>query len=295
MPLGLLLGVKPMIPVDTYTPKRKADSMASLVGDFCFGGLHLRMSTQVPSMFSALCHRYPRRSHDKIAQDPLGLSYVVTGHQPLDPKDLFNGRKTPVALCRRGLDWQLEGRDFQASFSAEKRHLQITGPEALYPLDLACLALWYLCHPNGLILHGAGLVFDDTGWICSGPSGVGKTTMTQLFPEQALCDEFCGVVVGDHVDLVSLPFWASKPATLPLTGIYLLEHATEDACWPLSRETAWRRLASQVFWPYFDEQASQQTFNNLTKLVHQVPVSGLGFRPTKKIARMFNAAKGSNA
>lgn len=148
---------------------------------------------------------------------------------------------------------------------------------------------------NGLLLHGAGIVLDGTGLACCGPSGTGKTTVSRLAAGHAevFTDETLVVSLAEtRPMLLSTPFWgASTPPEmiqrrnrrLPLRALLLLEHGLDFALEPLdhgqavlsllaTEKVAVERVSSALAW-----------LVTVERLVAQVPVYRLSFRPTAEL------------
>ncbi len=171
---------------------------------------------------------------------------------------------------------------------ASRRRIDLVGPPATYPLDRLIQALWYESHEHGLMLHAAALADGDRGWIFSGPSGVGKSTLAGLFPERALCDEFVALSLDGRVPrLGALPFWHSRRGSANLVGIYLLRHGENDHRRRLDPGEAFARLRREVVWPTFDTGALNRAFATLFRLIESVPVWELAFRPGREVWRVI--------
>lgn len=137
---------------------------------------------------------------------------------------------------------------------------------------------------DGLVLHGAGIVDGDAGWVCCGASGTGKSTLASLFPERAVCDELVAIhCTADGFVLDSLPFWRARPAALPLRGICCLRQAPAHQRTRLAPGMATRRLARIGPWPSYSTAGMLRTFAALTRLAERCPVYDLAFAPTRDV------------
>ncbi|NOZ93871.1 MAG: hypothetical protein GXP47_03890 [Acidobacteria bacterium] len=129
-----------------------------------------------------------------------------------------------------------------------------------------------------LVAHGALLADEGRTFLCCGRSGAGKSTLAQLLPERALCDELALVrPTGDGFHGVSLPYWAARPGSAPLAGVFVLEHAPEHLRTRIPAAGALRELRRHVCWPTEHLDAMGQVFETLTRLVQEVPVWRLSF------------------
>ena len=163
--------------------------------------------------------------------------------------------------------------------------------EAILPADADLEALGDLLRvllprllPDGLAFHAAVLAGDGRGFLCVGACGTGKSTLADLFPARALCDEI-GVVrqKAGGFAVHSTPFWKGRSGSAPLAGVYVLRHGVANARHPVAPGTAAGVLARHAFWPTDDPRAMRQGFALLTDLAARVPVYDLAFRPTPEV------------
>lgn len=140
---------------------------------------------------------------------------------------------------------------------------------------------------DGLVFHGAVLVFGEAGYLCCGEPGAGKSTLAALCPGAACSDEL-GAVRRTSSGLVvaSLPYYPGRRAQARLAGVMLLRHGARDELQPVERAEALALLSRHAFWPEDPEKVARG-FHLLADLVDAVPVSWLLFRPTPEVARLF--------
>lgn len=260
-----------------------------------FGGIPVALSCTSRALGQLLDLRYRPFATAKPAV--WRIAYRVNDETPPSPHELADGRKQPLTARRDGTLLRLTAETFRLELDLGTRTGRLDGPLATYPIDHMIQALWYATWRRGLILHGAALVDGDRGWLASGPSGVGKSTLASLFPEQALCDELTAVhldavhlnddpdnYLGDGTPrLGALPFWHSRPGSATLHGIYLLRHGTLDQRRRLGPSEAFARLRPEVIWPTFDPPAMGRAFEALADLIERVPIWELSFRPTRAV------------
>ena len=150
---------------------------------------------------------------------------------------------------------------------------------------------------TGLLLHASGIVLDGAGYVFTGASGRGKTTVTRLAADRAevLTDE--NVIIrldaaGDQAVLYSTPFWGhSTPPELihrvnrraPLAAVCLLEHAPDFRLDPLGPAEAIMALLTteKVATERADSAAAWLAVAE--RLIALTPVYRLSFRPTPEL------------
>ena len=154
---------------------------------------------------------------------------------------------------------------------------------------------------GGVILHSAGLVFDDKAYIFSGRSNAGKTTLTRKAYDNGAW------VLSDDINLLlpvsgeyrahAVPFTGEFGRTLqheggrksyPVAGIILLEQANELATEFVKPVSAVARLLTACPFVNQDKEESEVLFDVLTELVAKVPVIKLLSRKNDKIEAIMD-------
>jgi len=145
-----------------------------------------------------------------------------------------------------------------------------------------------LAREGGLLLHAAGLVFQQQGYVFTGPSGAGKSTIAQLFADRhayVLSDE--RVVLRSEnggITIYGSPWIGSGAyaanASAPLTALYAINHAQDcHRITPLPPSSAVSHLLQQSFLPHWDGAGMERTLELLVSLVTKVPCRNLAFLP----------------
>ena len=260
--------------------------MIRSAGTFDFGGVPVALDS-ARRRFRQLC----RQRYGAFATAAPALwrvGYRVVGDEVPTPELLSDGRREPLRSRRDGSRLELACETFTLELDASRGRARITGPLATYPVDRLIQALWYETRARGLMIHAAALAEPGRGWIFSGPSGAGTSTLAGLFPERALCDEFVALSLdGPRPRLGALPFWTSRRGSAALAGIYLLRHGRRDRRRRLGTGEAFARLRREVVWPTFDRDALGRAFATLCELIETVPAWELAFRPRREVWRVI--------
>lgn len=153
------------------------------------------------------------------------------------------------------------------------------------PLIEVCL-LSRVARDGGLLLHAAGLVLSKEGFVFTGPSEAGKSTISELFARQGatvLSDE--RVILrqqGSTFFLYGTPWVGSgqyaENGSAPMTALYRISHGAEHhGLTPLTASRAVTLLLQQAFLPHWDRNGMERTLEFLESLTARIPCHSLSF------------------
>ena len=159
---------------------------------------------------------------------------------------------------------------------------------------------------SGLGLHGSAAVLDGQGVLCSGVSGVGKSTISRLLHAagaSVLTDERPFVrqfptPTGEVQPLSSAAFrvygspWPSSArfacnASAPLRRIYFLEHGPVNRLTPLTPREAFNQFVQVTTIPWHAPELFDPCLKTLDTLLHSVSCAVLSFRPTAEVVDLI--------
>jgi hypothetical protein len=148
---------------------------------------------------------------------------------------------------------------------------------------------------TGLLLHASGIVLDGAGYVFTGASGRGKTTISRLAAGRAevLSDENVIIRLGAAgAELCSTPFWGhSTPPELirrvnrcvPLAAVCILAHAPDFRLDPLGPAEVVMALLTTEKVATEREDSASAWLAVTERLIARTPVYRLGFRPTPEL------------
>ncbi|MFT5114886.1 MAG: hypothetical protein ACI8P9_004228 [Parasphingorhabdus sp.] len=230
-------------------------------------------------------------------------------------KDLTRDGQYAPLQRRRSDAIDLTGFDFRASIPLEKTYTagslgvvkedQLTYPSVVENV-LRVFTAYKAVESGGVILHSAGLVFEEQAYIFVGRSNAGKTTLTRKAHQHG------AIVLSDDINMV-LPR-TDKPGynahAVPFTGEFgrTLEHADSRECYPLAalvlleqgellRVTATEPSDAVakllVGCPFVNMDTTQAPllFDAVTALAEKVPVLRLQSARHEPVENIMNAVK----
>ncbi len=155
-----------------------------------------------------------------------------------------------------------------------------------YPLDQ--VLTMYLLGRRGLLLHAAGLAFEDRGVAFVGVSGAGKSTISRLALDRpgwrVLSDDRVIVRLGDGgAELYGTP-WPGEAAiarneSVPIRQLLFLDQGPVNQTRPIARQEALGRLFRTATLAWFDPDYLGGGLAACAEIVSQIPCAILDFRP----------------
>ena len=156
-----------------------------------------------------------------------------------------------------------------------------------YPLD--GLILYYLTAINAdIMLHASGVYYNGNGYIFSGISGKGKTTMASMW------DNIGAQVIHDdrliirNIDgmfrMFNTPLYQNDvPRNSPITRIFLIEHGEENSITPLREASSVSHVIANCIQHNYSPDMIARFLGSVSLMCSKVPVATLSFKPDRSI------------
>jgi len=249
------------------------------------GGLPIRLRAPDPEFWSLLAKRYSNFIRPESAAEMEIDLLPIPPDPPPAEIDL-------QVRCQDGR-WLLSRGEFRAAFDMRSRRGHLACVPNPYSVDtlLRVVHSLLLAPAGGLLLHASGGIRNGRGFLFSGVSGAGKTTLARLAPPdvQLLTDEISYLRRADDCFRVfGTPFSGElgiqgESVSAPLAAIHLIEHGAANRRELLPKAEAARRLMRNTLFFACDPQLVAGVFATVCELVRRVPVFRLEFLPDSRV------------
>jgi hypothetical protein len=251
----------------------------------CIGRLPIRVRAPDPVFLEMLAERYS--------------SFLQTTASPriefdihLLPPGGLGGDEEVAVRFERGV-WQLRRGDFRGEYDARSRRGRLTLSPNPYSVDamLRIVHSIVLAREGGFLLHAAGGIRNGRGYLFSGVSGAGKTTLARLAPPEVrlLTDEISYVRrESEGYRVYGTPFSGElglkgMDISAPLAAVYLIAHGSGNRLERIPPVKAAARLLRNTLFFARDPELVAAVFAGVCDLAARVAVYHLEFVPDSKV------------
>jgi len=157
-----------------------------------------------------------------------------------------------------------------------------------YPLD--GLLLYYLTVIHGdILIHASGVNYNGSGYLFSGVSGKGKTTMARLWESNGATvihdDRLILRKAGDAFIMYNTPVYNNdEPQESPLTKLFIIDHSTDNRIVSVKGAVAVSLVMANCIQHNWGSEIITRLLSSVTSLCETVPVMKLYFKPEKSIS-----------
>lgn len=170
----------------------------------------------------------------------------------------------------------------------------------VYENPLGILLTIYLAHYNhGIVIHASGVEDGGNGYLFTGVSGIGKSTMARLWQQNGatIVNDDRLVVMPHHegysIANTPMPYYDDMPKQALLRGMFLLRQAPENHCRQIGGAKALALLMANCMQHFHSKSMVKQHLVILENMVKQVPIYELGFKPDHDVVEMIRASTGT--
>ena len=158
---------------------------------------------------------------------------------------------------------------------------------AICPLKhpMGPLIMYYLTvNHDAIMIHASGVFDGEKGRVFSGFSGVGKSTMADIWQKSGAelinDDRLIVRKINEQFYIYNTPmFYVDKPKKAPLHHVYLPFHAPENNLKPLSGSKAISRLMAYCIHHPYSAAFTNKHIDFLIQVAGKLKIAELGFKP----------------
>ncbi len=165
-----------------------------------------------------------------------------------------------------------------------------------YPLD--GLVIYYMVMKRrAFMIHASAVNHNGRGWLFSGRSGKGKTTIARLFDNagtEVIHDDRLIVLKRDDGWYVySTPVYRNDiPRYARLDHMWLIDHGTQNTSVPVQGARAVALIMANCIQQNWDVEFPEMLISRIQEVVEEVPVSRLSFVPDSSLCRYLFIRQG---
>lgn len=248
------------------------------------GGIAVRLRPDKPGFDRVLSARY--------------AGFLNGGANPSSELDVLlqsspAREDSELSVRKRDCVWCIDRGDLAAEWNAGSRRGWVKLQPNPYSIDavLRIVHTLLLAEEKGFLLHASSVVRNGRAFIFTGISGAGKTTISQLAPQDAtlLTDEISYIRRSDGgYCAYGTPFAGSlqksgENISAPIAGVFLLAKGRENYLEPVEAATAARSLLRNILFFARDEDLVNRVFEAAVEFVSRVPVKRLVFTPDDRV------------
>ncbi len=155
---------------------------------------------------------------------------------------------------------------------------------------LGSLLMVYMAHfTGGLLIHASGVSDLSNGYLFTGVSGIGKTTMSRLWKEKGahiINDDRLWLHKCDnqwHIFNTPMLYYAQTPVMAPLTKAFILMQTPQNQQKIIAGSQGALRLMSNCIQHFYDKDMTAIHLDRIIEISSKIPIIELGFKPTTEV------------
>lgn len=161
-----------------------------------------------------------------------------------------------------------------------------------YPLD--GLIIYYLAMMHrDIFIHASGVVHDGKGYVFSGVSGKGKSTMAELWKQKGAeiihDDRLVIRKKGSVFVMHNTPVYENDyPKEAVVSRIYLIEHGKENRSERLKGAASVTSVMVNCIQHNWGQETIRMLLESVNDLCNEVPVYRLSFKPDQEVTEKIS-------
>ncbi len=188
--------------------------------------------------------------------------------------------------------------DGRLNFATQQGDFNTSSPFIYNSLDyfLRILLSYLALKGHGLIVHAAGVLHNDKGYLFLGPSGSGKTTVAKLSANDVVLNDDLLVILPSTTgwEVYSTPFTNQdqvrpQAGRMPLNSMFLLAHGKTNRLEALAPAVALAEFIACVPVLPAYPQFTSIVLNRAFMILGSIPLHKLHFTPDPSFWKLIDA------
>jgi len=175
-------------------------------------------------------------------------------------------------------------------------HPRSSAPIIIDPLfhPLGSLLMIYLSHfSSGFMIHAAGINDNDNGYLFTGVSGIGKSTMSGLWKNQGAKvindDRLWVQKIDNEWKMFNTPMinYIQEPLMANLSKIFLLSQSPDNFINEIPKTQGALQVMANCIQHLFDKEITTTHLDSIFDMTNHTLIYELGFKPTSEIVSLI--------
>ncbi len=189
--------------------------------------------------------------------------------------------------------------DFTGVFSIAGNQGALEVHESIYSFDAfyRVFYTWLMLKRGGFMLHASSVVHKGRGYIFTGSSGSGKSTISGLSPENRLLSDELTAVLKENGEYVvhGNPFWGdfqkgTARESAPVSHLFFLRKARENRIDQIPMGVKMTQILQNVLFFGRGLELTNELLSVFTDFMTQIPSAELHFKPDESVWRCIENA-----
>lgn len=227
----------------------------------------------------------------ELKADENNSSYFWSINEKKDERILLISNEENEIFPFFALCFSNENRAWKLHFSEEYLKKGTNIDPFTYPLGP--LILYYLtAFSNSLMIHGSGIYYNFKGYLFSGVSGVGKSTMAKIWQNedaQVINDDRLIIrEMGGRFYIYNTPmFYIDYPKKVSLDKLFLLKHGKANKAVKLNAIKSITLTMANCIHHNYDKEIIASLMESIGRLSEIIPIYKLDFVPDNSIVKFI--------
>ncbi len=202
-------------------------------------------------------------------------------------------------LTLEGDRLNMKRSDFSAAFGIAENRGTLEVHESVYSFDAfyRVFYTWLMLKRGGFMLHASSVVHKGKGYIFTGSSGSGKSTISGLSAETTLLSDELTAVLRKNGEYVvhGNPFWGdfqkgTAREQAPVSHLFFLRKARENRIDQMPMGVKMKQILQNVLFFGRGLELTNELLSVFTDFMTQIPSAELHFRPDESVWRCIENA-----